>query len=194
MSLLEKKGIERFGTTFQFLKEDLEIIIMLTAYFLQDSKLCDKYQLDLDEGIMLTGPIGCGKTTLMHLMKYIPNEHKKFRFKSCREISFEFIKDGYDILHKYSRGDLYKTNAYAYCFDDLGSENNIKYFGNECNVMGEILLSRYYLYIANKLCTHITTKLSATEIETAYGNRLRSRLRQMVNLISFNKEAEDKRK
>lgn len=191
---LERTGKEKFGNNFNFSLEDKPLIKIIAAYFLNDHDICQQNDIDINKGIMLSGPIGCGKTTLMHLMKLIPNEIKKFRFKSCREVSFEFIKDGYDVLHKYSRGDLYQTKTAAYCFDDLGMESNIKYFGNECNVMAEILLSRYDLYIAKGLLTHITTNLSATELEETYGNRLRSRLRQMVNLISFNKECQDKRK
>ena len=76
---------------------------------------------------------------------------------------------------------------------DLGTENNLKYFGNECNVMAEILLSRYDIFISKKLLTHITTNLSATEIEQHYGNRVRSRLREMVNLIAYDKSTPDKR-
>jgi len=41
--------------------------------------------------------------------------------------------------------------------------------------------------------THITTNLSASEIETAYGNRIRSRMRNMLNLIAFDKNTIDKR-
>ncbi len=63
-----------------------------------------------------------------------------------------------------------------YCFDDLGSENNTKYFGNDCNVMAEILLSQYDRFITHGTQTHITTNLSATEIEAFYGNRVRVRL------------------
>jgi len=66
-------------------------------------------------------------------------------------------------------------------------------FGNECNVMGEILLSRYDLFVAKKIPTHLTTNLSASEIERIYGNRVRSRLREMVNLIAFDKGTSDKR-
>lgn len=191
---LERKGKEKYGKQFHFMEADKPIIINMAAYFLSDEEMCEQNEIELHKGLMLTGPIGCGKTTLMHLMRLIPNERKKFRIKSCREISFEFIKEGYDTIHKYTRGDLYKTNTATYCFDDLGTENNIKYFGNECNVMAEILLSRYDLYIAKGLQTHITTNLSATELEQAYGNRLRSRLRQMINLISFDKDCQDKRK
>ncbi|MBS3992188.1 MAG: ATPase, partial [Bacteroidetes bacterium] len=75
----------------------------------------------------------------------------------------------------------------------LGTEQALKYFGNETNVMAEILLSRYDLYIQNGFTTHITTNLSATEIEDAYGNRVRSRLKKMCNLIAFDKDTADKR-
>ena len=51
--------------------------------------------------------------------------------------------------------------------------------------MAEILISRYEHFVENKSVTHITTNLSATEIEKVYGNRLRSRMRSMFNLITF---------
>ena len=59
--------------------------------------------------------------------------------------------------------------------------------------MAEILITRYEHFIENKAITHITTNLLATEIEKAYGNRVRSRLRQMFNLITFSSETTDKR-
>ena len=190
---LEKKGIELYGKKFKILENDHEIIYKLIAYFLKDEQACYQFNLDLEKGILLTGPIGCGKTSLMNLMKYLTATEHKFYVKPCRDISFEFIQDGYQIIHKYSIGKLYQSEPRTYCFDDLGTENNLKYFGNECNVMAEILLSRYDLFISKKLLTHITTNLSATEIETHYGNRVRSRLREMVNLIAFEKTAQDKR-
>ena len=73
------------------------------------------------------------------------------------------------------------------------TENNLKYYGNECNVMAEILLSRYDIFISKNILTHITSNLSASEIESAYGNRIRSRLRNMLNLIAFDKTTKDKR-
>lgn len=193
ISWLEKKGIELYGKKFKILETDHEIIYKLIAYFLKDEQACYQFNIDLEKGILLSGPIGCGKTSLMNLMKYLTSTEHKFSVKPCRDISFEFIQDGYQIIHKYSIGKLYQSEPRTYCFDDLGTENNLKYFGNECNVMAEILLSRYDLFISKKLKTHITTNLSATEIETHYGNRVRSRLREMVNLIAFEKTAQDKR-
>ncbi|MBL7886831.1 MAG: ATPase [Flavobacterium sp.] len=190
---LENKGIELYGNHFKIFETDYPIIYKLIAYFLKDEPTCFQYGINLNKGILLTGPIGCGKTSLMNLMKYLTATEHKFFVKPCRDISFEFIQDGYQIIHKYSIGKLYQSEPRTYCFDDLGTENNLKYFGNECNVMAEILLSRYDLFISKKLKTHITTNLSATEIEKHYGNRVRSRLREMVNLIAFEKTAQDKR-
>lgn len=194
MQLLEQRGKEQFGEHFHFRKEDESIILRLAAYFLKDETICQKIGINLQKGILLSGPIGCGKTTLMNLMRFVSQSENKFILKSCRDISFEFIQDGYEVIHRYSKGKLYESNVRNYCFDDLGTENNLKYYGNECNVMAEILLSRYDLFISKKLQTHITTNLSASEIEKHYGNRVRSRLREMVNLIAFSKDVEDKRR
>jgi DNA replication protein DnaC len=190
---LEKKGVELYGNHFKILESDHPIIYKLIAYFLKDQQTCFQFNINLNKGIMLSGPVGCGKTSLMNVMKYLtPTEHK-FYIKPCRDISFEFIQEGYEIIHKYSKGKLYVSEPKTICFDDLGTENNLKYFGNECNVMAEILLSRYDLFTSKKLQTHITTNLSASEIETHYGNRVRSRLRQMINLIAYDKTTKDKR-
>lgn len=191
---LEKKGIELYGNHFKIFESDYPIIYKLIAYFLKDELACFQYGINLNKGILLSGPIGCGKTSLMNLMKHLtPIEHKFF-IKPCRDISFEFIQDGYEIIHKYSKGKLYQSEPKTICFDDLGTENNLKYYGNECNVMAEILLSRYDLFISKKTQTHITTNLSASEIEQHYGNRARSRLRELCNLIAYDKNVVDKRK
>ena len=190
---IEKKGIELYGNHFKILETDYQIIYKLIAYFLKDEPTCFQYNINLNKGILLSGPIGCGKTSIMNIMKYLtPTEHKFF-VKPCRDISFEFIQDGYQIIHKYSKGKLYEFEPKTICFDDLGTENNLKYYGNECNVMAEILLSRYDVYIAKRIQTHITTNLSASEIETHYGNRVRSRMRELFNLIAYDNNSKDKR-
>jgi DNA replication protein DnaC len=59
--------------------------------------------------------------------------------------------------------------------------------------LAEILITRYEHFIENKSITHITTNLSASEIEKLYGKRLRSRMRNMFNVISFDTNSKDKR-
>lgn len=190
---IEKKGVELYGKKFKILETDHQIIYKLIAYFLKDEQACYRFNIDLEKGILLSGPIGSGKTSLMTLMKHLTPTEYKFIVKPCRDISFEFIQDGYEVIHRYSKGKLQQLDPKIYCFDDLGLENNLKYYGNECNVMAEILLSRYDLFISKRIQTHITTNLSASEIESHYGNRVRSRMRELFNLIAYDNKTKDKR-
>ena len=193
MAWLESKGKLQFGEKFHFREADIINIQKLICYFLKDEVMATHFNLDLSKGILLSGPVGCGKTTLMTLMRHVAQPNYKFIMKTCRDISFEFIKDGYQTIHKYSNGNNSYSEYRNYCFDDLGVETNLKYYGNECNVMAEIILSRYDIFISKQVITHITSNLSASEIETTYGNRVRSRLRAMLNLIAFDKSTQDKR-
>ena len=196
---MEQKGRELYGSQFRIWPGDYELICKLLVYAIHDQENAARFNLNLNKGILLTGPVGCGKTCLMKLMRLFQLQSEQFVLKSCREISFEFIKSGYEVIQKYgSDSGRYASRSEkppaTYCFDDLGTEQNLKYYGNECNVMGEILLSRYELFVSSGALTHLTTNLSASEIESFYGNRVRSRMREMFNLISFSKDARDKRK
>ena len=197
IAVLEKAGKQLYSKNFKISKADHEVIFKLLVYFLRDKENAKRLEIDFRKGILLTGPIGCGKTSLMNLMRYISAAFTHHVMVSCRDISFEFIEDGYSVIRKYSRESFRfrgpEKETKIYCFDDLGVENNLKYYGNECNVMAEILLSRYDLFISHCMLTHITTNLNSSEIESLYGNRVRSRMRQMFNLIGFSSESRDKR-
>jgi energy-coupling factor transporter ATP-binding protein EcfA2 len=194
LSFLEKRGKELYGEKFRIHQEDHQIIYKLIVYFIGDQSEAVKLGIDLSKGIFLTGPIGCGKTSLMNVMRFVPPPERNHIMKTCRDISFEFIQEGYEVIWRYSRMSFNNSHPKIYCFDDLGTEQSLKYFGNECNVMAEILLSRYEYFISQKMITHLTTNLSAKDLEEIYGNRLRSRLREMFNLISFSSKIPDKRK
>lgn len=190
---VEKRGRELYPN-FKLYEEDKIIVQQLLCYFLQDDQRATELGLNLSKGILLTGPVGCGKTSLISLMRFLQPQESRFIVKSCRDVSFEFIQNGYEIIHRYSHNSFYRHEPRVYCFDDLGTENNLKFYGNQCNIMAEILLSRYDLFVSRNLITHLTTNLSASEIESAYGNRIRSRMREQFNLIPFHHNTKDKRK
>ena len=54
-------------------------------------------------------------------------------------------------------------------------------------------MSRYEKFTENEGVAHITTSLTASEIEGLYGTRFRSCLREMFNVIAFSNAAKDKR-
>ncbi|WP_258861551.1 ATPase [Marinilabilia salmonicolor] len=195
---LQQKGRETYGNFFLLYPNDTQVIGKLLAWFLRDKATADLKGINLQKGILLSGPVGSGKTSLMNLMRHFSREQAPHFMKPCRDIAFEFEKDGFEILRRYS-GITYLAGAKpkiikTFCFDDLGTEQILTHYGKECNVMAEIILSRYENFTRHHRLTHFTTNLSADEIEEIYGPRVRSRLREMCNLIAFPAETPDKRK
>ncbi|PZD76811.1 ATPase [Mesonia sp. K7] len=208
LQYLEVKGKSLYGKKFKIYHEDKPILYKLCTYFIKDFESCKKLQIDLNKGILLTGPVGCGKTSLMNLMRFITPQKKAYTISPCRNIVFGFNNLGFRTIEDFG-------NEGSFCFDDLGVEPTGRHYGKDCNVMGEILLSRYDLFLrnlstdkqrqkshqksqhsplpSNLHTTHITTNLNAEELEERYGNRVRSRMRAMFNLLSFDKTSEDKR-
>jgi len=194
---LHFKGRELYGENFELHEEDLTIILQLIAYTIKDEKVAYDLSVDLKKGILLVGPVGCGKTSLMNIMRYLVlPSGARFRVRSCRDIAFEFSQEGIPSLHPYAKGSLTRGTyePITYCFDDLGLENETQHFGNRCLVMGEIILCRYDFYHHFGMLTHITTNLNSIEIEKVYGLRVRSRLREICNLLAFPADSPDKRK
>ena len=150
------------------------------------------------------GSIGCGKTTLMRLFAEGLRNGPRFRIISARAITRQFLREGHPVIDRYGAGS-YRTKhlgcgpvlqydqPLTYCFDDIGAEAATKRYGNDCNVIAEVLLDRYEQFVQRGMITHLTTNLDAEALEDHYGDRVRSRLREMCNLICFPAEARDRR-
>jgi len=195
---LEKGGRKVFGDHFRIHPVDYQIIFLLLVYFYRDLENARRFGLDLRKGILLQGPVGCGKTSLMYLMRYLLPRDEQYFVRATRDIYFEFIKDEFSVIEKYSNNSFINRDQVlvpkVYCFDDLGLESRCMHFGNDINVIGEILLSRYPLFVYQRMKTHATTNYDVDKLEDIYGNRIRSRMKEMFNLISFDKDTMDKRR
>jgi len=189
----EQKGKDLYGDHFHVHESDREIIQQLAIYFAKDEEMALQYGISFRKGILLNGPVGCGKTTIMSLFRWFITKEQRYAIKSCQDISSQFIEQGHSIIRKYGRISFEQDCQNNYCFDDLGTEDTIKHYGNECNVMEKILSLRYDSFISYNIITHVTTNLTSSEIEEFYGTRIRSRMREMFNLISFDKTTPDKR-
>ncbi|SHE99969.1 hypothetical protein SAMN03080594_102292 [Arenibacter palladensis] len=183
---LNAKGQTMFGKNFRILEQDRDVIYKLCNYYIKDPLNCKKLDIDLNKGILLSGPVGCGKSSLMKLLRHLTPYGRTYEVIPARNITFAFNNIGFKIVEDYGEGK-------SYCFDDLGVEPTGRYFGKDCNVMGEILLSRYELLLNHNIHTHATTNLNAQELEERYGPRVRSRMRQLFNLIAFKEDSKDKR-
>lgn len=173
-------------------------IKQIAAYFSGDSdfEIMDDH-FSLKKALLLYGPIGCGKTTLLKVLQ--KNSYNPMRIISCRKVADEYAEFGHAAIANYStpqfvsHREWYGHNTISMCFDDLGTESEKKNFGNQVNVMAEIILNRYD-NIEAKNQTFITTNLSITDLSKYYGDRARSRMREMFNVIEFPFNGPDRRK
>ncbi len=165
----------------------------LCQYFSNDEGFEMSDSLSLQKGILLRGPIGCGKTTLMQM--FCVNSFRPYELISVRVIADSYSKNGSDALYNFSSLQrAYAQQNYGHteiglCYDDIGTENLKKNFGNEVNVMQDIVYKLYDL--KNFSFFHGTTNLGSDGIEEMYGPRVKSRIYEMYNVISFPGTAKD---
>ncbi len=169
------------GKPFIVDEENRQTINQLIYYFIGD----ERFQGDLSKGIMLCGNVGSGKTLLFKIFQELG--FKQILMKTCRDIARDFALEGHKGINRYGKDSFEKKNQLTikknYCFVDLGSEYNQKFFGNECNVMAELIQDRYEMFKSMKLTTYFTTNLTKSEIEQKYGDRVESRIAEMCNYV-----------
>ncbi|MBS1567004.1 MAG: ATPase, partial [Bacteroidetes bacterium] len=187
---IDVKGKALYGPKFRLYPEDAEVVARLMVWALRDSEGAQRLNLNLRKGIMLAGPVGTGKTSLMNLIRYILPAPSRHLMRSCQQIAFDFATGGYPQVIMYSKGSFFagSETPVSVCFDDLGLEATLQHYGNSCNTMAEILLSRYDYFISHGMLSHITTNLSSQQIEERYGIRVRSRMRELFNRITFGQD------
>lgn len=151
---------------------------------------------DLKKGIFLSGNVGVGKTLLMRICS--ANMRQSFRVKNAKAIANEYEANGMDAVEKYNHAnsaagsfDNFYHSQVGLCLDDLGTEDIKTYMGNRKNVVGDIIEARYSNFCVGHLL-HATTNLTPAELDSYYGPRVTSRLRQIVNLVEL--PGEDRRK
>ncbi|KAF0193957.1 MAG: ATPase [Bacteroidetes bacterium] len=180
---------------YVFDEHNESVLRRLCAYFSGSAEECEKYGISLKKGISLNGPTGCGKTTIMQL--FMNNPFQSYALIPSRKVGYDFAEQGFKAIESYSRNFMRTENSYGheefgYCFDDLGgTKEERKRFGDGILPMEEVLMNRYDK--GKFFQTHITTNLTADQIEEIYGARVRSRMREMFNLIQFDIAAPDRR-
>lgn len=172
-----------------------EYYINLFAYFKGYER-----KFNPKKGLLICGDVGTGKTLSMQVMLKI---FKNFRMVNTRYIVRDYFatKPPSSIIDLYGRDSFYRNPAgvldrnrpKTICFDDFGLENvNVKNYGNEQNILEEIILDRYDEFRKCGMLTLATTNLSAEMIEETYGGRVRDRLREMMNYVTLTGESKRK--
>lgn len=185
LAYLEHRGKEVYGPGFYIKNEHFLAIQKIISFATHAEKYSTTLGIDLKKGLLISGPEGCGKTAIMHLCKPFFGKRFAFELHSSKSISFDYARLGFEALHSFLHYQYKYTRPKTYCFDDFGAESIQKHFGNECEVMKEILEARHRAFLATGVQTHLITPLTPSELEHKYGTRLRNQLRSMCNLVSF---------
>lgn len=154
--------------------------------------------LNPNKGIYLYGPVGRGKTLIMQSLMVMCSDiekkldavgdrytNRKFRIVNSKSIVNEIAATSKpEAMKKYYSGVI--------CIDDLGAEDSYKLYGNDMNVVGDIIIERYQRYQQAGLITHATSNITPDEWRIKYGERVESRMYEMFNMVKL--LGEDKRK
>jgi hypothetical protein len=189
---------QKFGNEFILDEYSEPLVNLLAMYFTNDPRVEEK-GISLSKGILLHGGVGTGKSSILSC--FTKNQKQSYRMVDCITVASEYSKDGYDSLIPFTSSgtqnrsprEYWQQQILTYCFDDLGVETEKKHFGNEVNVMAEVIQMIYNKrnLIGN---IHFTTNLGAEQIKEVYGQRVASRLREMVNVIETHPNSPDRRK
>ena len=109
---LNAKGKLLFGKHFKIYKKDKDVLLKLTSYFIRDEATCKRFDIDINKGILLSGPVGCGKTSLMKLLRHLVPAQRPYEMIPCRNVTFSFNHLGYKTIEDYG-------NSKYFCFDDF---------------------------------------------------------------------------
>lgn len=180
-----------FSRPFVLDQDNKFVFELMCLYFSSDPKFEELGDFRLNKGICLVGAPGVGKSWLMTL--FAKNARQCYYIRDCKKIAAAYEKDGVETLSEYSKPlkaavndkDVFYQPQIGIAFSDVGTENVKKSWGNESNVMGDLLFERYAKGLIGPL-THADTNLTADQIEEFYGKRIRSRFREMFNWIELN--------
>lgn len=176
-----------------------EVIKSISMYFTMDEGFLKDESLSFNKGILLMGRVGCGKTVLFKGLAILMGlfDYKDYygqqniRFTTLNSYSFTegFAKKGFDIFDEglFRNGNMVRFIHSRLLIDDIGAENISSHYGTVTNVIGEVFLRRY----DSMALTFATTNLDPKGLKAFYGDRVYSRMVEMMNFLIY--EGNDRR-
>jgi predicted protein tyrosine phosphatase len=147
--------------------------------------------LSLKKGLLIYGPVGCGKTDLMTIFnKYLWYIRSPYVYKTAVAWKYasKYTQYGPEVFY-----EIDNTESGNWFFDDLclTNEENIPekefgyFFKSRVKVGEEIILKRYEVTSWTGYMTHFTSNNDPSDMAAIYSKQASSRLRSLCNFIPY---------
>lgn len=152
-------------------EESMQYLKLLASYYIGDEN-----EYKQDKGFLFVGGTGTGKTALATAIA--KNPLYNYEITTAKNIS-ECYEIGEDHWQQWLNPNK------AIIIDDMGDEKaaQLEYKKGQIEVIDELLKLRYKDKSYNNIV--ITTNMNGDSISERYGDRLRSRMREMFNIVNF---------
>lgn len=144
-------------------------------FFSNDARFETDLKLDFSKGLWIRGKAGVGKSFILNCIQ--ENELIPFKVHSMIDVAQKVSENGEFIIP-----EILKV------IDDVGSEQSIvNYYGTKVNWFKDFI---EIYYAQNKPFNRliVTTNFDFEQIEKSYGFRVRSRMKDMFNIIDVRGE------
>lgn len=165
----------------------------LAAYAANDLNSMENLGLDPKKGLLLMGPVGCGKSESMIFLGKVMRPG--FKHERIHNIVTAYNLNGDAGSVPRIKGPK-RPNSHIYAdmyIDDLGTERTGSFFGAKAELGTDLILTRYQFFKEDNTKTHFTTNLFPEDLTASYQPICTSRLREMCNTIYYSEEAPDLR-
>lgn len=166
--------------------EDNKHLISTLCFFLSRDKRLETFDKNnpysMNKGLFIRGTAGLGKTFLVQCLQH--NELNPIKILSAIEINDVIRETGTFHVEQYGNHIVY--------IDDVGSEEAVvKHYGNSVLFFKNFIET---MYLSGKGFNRIivSSNYSFKDIEEKYGFRVRSRIREMFNIVDV--KGQDRRK
>jgi DNA replication protein DnaC len=141
------------------------------------------------KGLLVIGSIGVGKSNMMKVMqRVVKDTDRKFGWVTASQ-----LKDLSEELTASRIKEMYgKDFQYDLLIDDIGISIDVRRYGNTINILSEIIMERYELFIETGIKTHFTSNIypdlinnttNKPTLKTIYGTRVLDRMKEMCEMI-----------
>lgn len=169
---IQRTSFIRYNKKLIVNEDNRHLITAVCMFLSEDKRFEDELGYSFQKGLWIRGNVGLGKT---HIIKCA----------SANELNPILVTSILDITEQVrEHGDFEFATSRIVYIDDVGTEQPlVKHYGTDITFFKSFIEKRYaHQDVYNNII--VSTNLSFDEVERMYGFRVRSRIKDMFNIIN----------